>query len=136
MKYVLPLLLNLRFPASSPNRYRRTRGRRSRSSGLTAPERTADHSARFARLNRAYPLVKHTVQRRIATDQKVGDSTPSRRTGGNALSHRRAPKPKPPARRSEAHVAVKVADAAGRRGTIERTWAAAAVGRLARSKHY
>jgi hypothetical protein len=34
--------------------------------------------------SRAFPLVKHGVQRRIATDQKVGGSTPSRRaTRGN-----------------------------------------------------
>ena len=40
----------------------------------------------FARLSRAYPLVKHTVQRRIATDQKVGGSTPSRRASRCALA--------------------------------------------------
>ena len=44
----------------------------------------------FARLSRAYPLVKHTVQRRIATDQKVGGSTPSRRASRCAQQGKRS----------------------------------------------
>jgi hypothetical protein len=46
---------------------------------MESPSQTAGKSARFARRNRAYPLVSHSVQRRIATDQKVGGPTPSRR---------------------------------------------------------